>query len=491
VDRAFLLVAIAGLLIARLRVIPVRYFDPDELEHSHAAWSVFKGLLPYKDFFEHHTPWYYYALSPFFRWFSVDQSFDNARRFLLFGRGVSLVLSAMSVVFIYLVGRLGSHRRVGLLSGLFLVGQPALVQKTLEIRPDVLALPFFVGGLGFLVHGLLERDGPETRTPRWFLAGGLCLGAAIMCTQKMLFVLPGALTGLGIWARAGGRRRSGSRSVALLMVITGIVIPAALTWAGFAVHGGGGQFIYDNFILNARWRLRSSRHLQETLETSWPILIFSALGASVAMYRFFQSSQRRYDDVVLLCTLGGLIAGILVVPAAYGQYYVMPLTIACLFAAKGLSFLVELAPERARGWLLVCATLPLLIWPVVDLRRSVARRDDRQTARLQYVFEHTRPADTVLDGWLGTQVFRPHPLYYFFMHSELLAMLSEQEKGAYLDALESGRIRPSLITLDGDLAALGPRFLRFVRKNYVSNDGLFYLPARGRPNPSEGERLTR
>jgi hypothetical protein len=110
---------------------------------------------------------------------------------------------------------------------------------------------------------------------------------------------------------------------------------------------------------------------------------------------------------------------------------------------------------------------------------------------LQYVFEHTRPADTVLDGWLGTQVFRPHPLYYFFMHSELLAMLSEQEKGAYLDALESGRIRPSLITLDGDLAALGPRFLRFVRKNYVSNDGLFYLPARGRPNPSEGERLTR
>ena len=83
----FLLVAIAVLLIARIPLIPVRFFDPDEFEHSHAAWSVFRGLLPYKDFFEHHTPWYYYGLSPFFRWFAVDQSFENARHFLIFARG--------------------------------------------------------------------------------------------------------------------------------------------------------------------------------------------------------------------------------------------------------------------------------------------------------------------------------------------------------------------------------------------------------------------
>src|SRR3954468_16380364 len=88
-----LLVALAGLLIARIPVMFVRFYDPDELEHSHAAWSVSKGLLPYRDFFEHHTPWYYFALSPFFRWFAVDQSFDNARRFLTFARAVSLVLT--------------------------------------------------------------------------------------------------------------------------------------------------------------------------------------------------------------------------------------------------------------------------------------------------------------------------------------------------------------------------------------------------------------
>jgi hypothetical protein len=60
-------------------------------------------------------------------------------------------------------------------------------------------------------------------------------------------------------------------------------------------------------------------------------------------------------------------------------------------------------------------------------------------------------------------------------------MLSEADKDAYLGALESGRVRPSLITLDDDLMALDPRFLRFVRRNYVTNDGLFYFPAEAHP----------
>ena len=55
---SFLLAAIVALLVARIPVILRRAIDNDEFEHAHAAWNVFTGLLPYKDFFEHHTPWY-------------------------------------------------------------------------------------------------------------------------------------------------------------------------------------------------------------------------------------------------------------------------------------------------------------------------------------------------------------------------------------------------------------------------------------------------
>ena len=232
---------------------------------------------------------------------------------------------------------------MGLLAALFLVGQPVVIQKTLEIRPDVPALPFFLAGLWFLLRGLREREESAAPRLRWFLGGGLCFGAAIMCTQKMLFVLPGAFAGLGLWALAGGRRTAGAaRILAVLVVLVGVAVPFAVTWAAFAVQGGGHQFIHNNFLLNAKWRMHSGRHIQKVLATSWPIVALGLVGAAAAMVRFYRARQRAYGDVLLLCTLGGLIAGLCVVPAAYRQYYLMPLPIVCVFAAQGLC-----VPRRA------------------------------------------------------------------------------------------------------------------------------------------------
>ena len=281
--RSFLLAAIAALLVVRIPIIAVRAFDNDEFEHSHAAWSVSRGLLPYKDFFEHHTPWYYFTLSPFFHWFPVAESFDAARHFLIFGRLLSLALTALSVVLVFLVGRLGASRRVGLLAALFFVGQPVLIHKTLEIRPDVPALSFFIGALWFLRHGLLAPQASLTRQLRWFLGGGLCLGAAVMCTQKLLFVLPGAFVGLGLWVLADGRRTWRPRTFAVLVVLLGVAAPVVVTWIGFALRGGGGQFIYNNFVLNARWRLAlgpaSAGHPQNQLAHPAPLASWGLGGA--------------------------------------------------------------------------------------------------------------------------------------------------------------------------------------------------------------------
>lgn len=474
------LLATVGFLLARLPVLVHRLFDPDEFEHAHAAWCVSKGMLPYKDFFEHHTPWYHYALRPFFHWFDVDLSFASARHFLLFGRGLSLLLTILSVVLVILIGRSWRDRKVGLLAGFLLVGQPVFLQKTLEIRPDVLALPFYLGALWFLLCGL-GRGAHETRARlRCFLAGGLCLGAAIMCTQKMLFVLPGALAGLGIWSLFTARRSGpGSRLLVLAGFVLGIVVPAALTWGAFAVQHAGSEMIANNFLLNSKWKHVVHQQLLRLLETSWPVLLLSLLGATVSCYGFVRSKQHQYGDVLLVSILVGLIAGILVVPVAHRQYYLMPLPLACLFAAQGLSFLVDRAPGRARPWLLVLAIIVLSVLPLHGLQEASRSRNDRQLARLGYVFASTKPTDVVMDGWQGLGVFRPHAFHYFFLHEESLDMLPPAQVDAFLDALESGRIRPRLIALDQNLMGLGSRFLRFVKEHYVSDDGFFYLAKSG------------
>ena len=492
-SRLFVLLATAGLLLARIPMLARRLFDPDEFEHVHAAWCVFKGMLPYRDFFEHHTPWYYYTLRPFFSWFDVDTSFESARHFLLFGRGLSFGLALLSVVIVFQIGRVLQDRGgdrgedrgkiagrspVGLVACLLLVAQPIFLQKSIEIRPDVFALPFYLGGLWFLLCGIGRSTASTMRDLWYFLGAGLGVGAAIMCTQKELFVLPGALAGLGIWSlSAGTRGGAGSRILLTLAFLVSVCVPAALTWAVFASHHAGGEFIANNFLLNAKWKHIETHQLMELITGSWPVLALSLLGASLSLSRFIRSDRRRYEELLLFCVAAGLFAGVVVIPSAHRQYYLMPLPIVCLFAAKALFFLVERARERGRSLLLVFA-IALAVLPVLALRDSFQSPNDRQLARLKQVFERTKPTDLVMDGWEGTGVFRPHAFHYFFLHEETVAMLPRERLDAYLDGLESGKPRPRLIAMDENLAALGPRFVSFVKRDYASSDGFFYFSRR-------------
>ena len=482
-----LLFAAGAFLLAYVPLLPRRVFDADEFEHAHAAWCWFKGMVPYKDFFEHHTPWYYLTLRPVFRWFEVDASFESARHFLLFGRVLSFGLTVLSVFLVTRIGRLWQGRRgrrsedkVGALAGLLLVGQTFFLQKAIEMRPDLLALPFFLAALCCLLRGL-ETDHQDSATRRlWsFVGGGLSLGAAAMCTQKMLFVLPGLLAGLGIWALSAQRL---ARTLLVGAFVLAVLVPGVLTWAAFARQHAGGEFIANNFLLNSRWKHVQTNLLLPFIRSTRPILVFSLMGLVGTVRRFFRPAERSDGEILLACTLLGLCAGVGIIPVAQKQYYLMPLPLICLFAAEGLLSLVDwLAnhrrdPQAARARLLALAVVALFVVPVLALRDSYRSRNDRQLARLRHVFETTKPTDLVMDGWEGTGVFRPHAFYYYFIHEELLPMLSADRVDAYVDDLESGNIRPKMIALDANLVALEPRFLRFVMNRYASRDGVLYYP---------------
>jgi hypothetical protein len=454
-----LVLTTAGLFAACLPLLPRRYFDPDEFEHAHAAWSLFRGLVLYKDFFEHHTPWYYYALRPLFFFFDVDASFVSATRLLFVGRLFSLALAILSVVLVVRIGTSWHGRRVGLLAGLLLVAQPVFLEKTIEMRPDVFAMPFFFAALWFLLRGL------ATERPREFIAAGVGVGAAIMCTQKMLFVLPGAMVGLGLWALS-------KRTRFLLVVVFGafVLLPVGLTGLAFYAQGAGREFVTNNFLLNANWRDTPTGELFKLVRNSWPVLALALWGIRESRLHARLRDPQAQGDLLLVCTMLGLFAGVAVVPVAYRQYYLMPLPIACLLAARSALSLATRAPR----WLVVVGIAVMALLPLNALRIEYFRPNDQQLSKLRHVYETTGPMDVVMDGWKGMGVFRPHAFRYFFLHEEIVAMLPPAHLDAYLDDLEAGRIRPKLIAFDENLAALGPRFRRFVDNNYVATDGFFY-----------------
>jgi uncharacterized membrane protein len=467
--------AMGALLLLRLPLMWLRKFDPDEFEHAHAAWSFFRGMIPYQDFFEHHTPWYYVLLRPFFRWFAVDTDFASATHFLLLGRVLSLLLTILSVALTVAIGRRLVDRRTGLLAGLLLLGQPVFLQKSLEMRPDMLGLPFLLGGL-WLVLAALRRQPQPQGGPSWptFFAGGLALGGAVMCTQKMLFVFPGMFGALGLWVLFAGRR-PWARIVAIIAVLVGVAVPCLGTWAAFRHVGAGGAFITNNFLLNAGWKHTVTGQFLKLLESSAPVLALAAWAVVVFLRRFLSARPRDYGQLMVAFTTIGLFLGVLVIPVAQRQYYLMPLPMACFFAARGGLALVERARNRRRAT--VVAAVALAVLPLVALGQDYADRNDQQLARLHHVFDTTKPTDLVMDGWEGTGVFRPHAFYYFFIHEELLPMLSQARLDAYLSQLETGAVRPKLIALDENLTALGPRFLAFVKAHYRAEGPLLYYRA--------------
>ena len=94
-------------------------------------------------------------------------------------------------------------------------------------------------------------------------------------------------------------------------------------------------------------------------------------------------------------------------------------------------------------------------------------RNDGQLNELAYVFANSAPSDPVLDGWRGLGMFRPHAWYWFCLPADVRTMIPPAELAAFLDDLETGRVRPKLAVADFNLAGLSPRLVAFIRAHYT------------------------
>src|SRR6267154_266877 len=163
-ERGNLFVIGSALLLAlgayfwRLHVLRVRYFCPDEFEHLHAAWSFSKGLVPYRDFFEHHTPWLYFFLVPFFKFYDVDTKVADAQAFFFFARTWMWIFTGVILVLTFWVARLWRDARVGFVAVLFLGNTRTFLDKTIEVRPDVLSAALWLACLIAVVGGIREEE---------------------------------------------------------------------------------------------------------------------------------------------------------------------------------------------------------------------------------------------------------------------------------------------------------------------------------------------
>jgi len=235
-----------------------RGFDPDEFQHLHGGWCLAHGLWPYRDYFEHHTPWLWLALAPFFALFDVDRDPERAVAFVLAARGAMWILGSAALVLTFLLGRMWAGPATGWLAAAMLSVTLAFVEKSIEIRPDVPALVCLLGS--WMATASALRRAPEERGTRGRLAAaGFLLGAAVLFTQKVALTLPATLVVLLAWVLDRRQWRSRrARVLGLAAFGVGAAVPLVATLALFAAHTGISRFIELNVTRNADWRVRFS-----------------------------------------------------------------------------------------------------------------------------------------------------------------------------------------------------------------------------------------
>lgn len=151
------------------------YFCMDHAEHLHAAWLVWLGKVPYRDFFEHHNPLFWYFLAP------VTAAFYQNALILYVSRILACSFYIFMFVALYKICMefLKVSKTVFILAielYFLLYDSTALL---FELQPDALMLGCFFMGLRAYFRFIQEKQNGKKKDIRaaylWFAVSFLIL----------------------------------------------------------------------------------------------------------------------------------------------------------------------------------------------------------------------------------------------------------------------------------------------------------------------------
>jgi hypothetical protein len=339
-----------------------------------------------------------------------------------------------------------------------------------------------------------------------FALSGLLLGSAIMTTQKLLMVMPSFAVAM-LWYVAAGQGQRWIRVREVGLQFAGFCVPVLATLGYFWSQGASGAFVHFNLTLNIHWKFHQSPFflLNKGFEENPSLLVFGGLGLILEGFR--ESRQRAFSvGKLLILSTAGLIAGLWEMPVAQQQYYLTFIPLLAIFSARFMVEVVAAVSPESTAWdrsrlryviaiAFLSGTIAMLtIWAPPDTRwlkvtvvlllaagtalmfrsRSTSALavllcavcicpyyvahnrflDDNSydLQSLRFVIEQTSPTDTMMDGFSGFGVFRPHAYFYWFLHSEIVEMITDEQRRQLLADFQTGKIAPRYIFLDSFLA---------------------------------------
>ena len=460
-------------LILRAALTINRELDIDEFQHLHVAWMVSRHYILYKDFWDNHTPLFYYLLLPLFR-------FCREGSGLVLTARVMMSLTALGILYLtYALARIDHDRLTSFLAVLILSYMVIFVEKSIEVRPDQLVVILWLASLWLSIKALSSRE-----RLRFFFAGFL-LGVAYLFSPKSLLPCAALSFTFLVLSFLQSSQPALLRFLKIQTIFTlGFLIPVGVCLLLFYQAGTLKEMftstVLDNFTYPNIYR---PTYLLKLRNICFLLLALAGLIIHLSKLRKSPLLAHASHIMLLLPTLFLLVIFLFVMTAPYAQsalLFAPVLAIYCAIAlrksidgmlrhgqnpdddkSKGFSLnakhLLFFMSTVAAGLVIPCTMLLLKDHPF-------NRTNAGQFQRMEYVLHLTQPTDVVFDG-KSAYIFRPQAYFYSALY---YAIVWRIEQGDIKQDIPQSLIRTDcrVIIYDERVATLPPSVQLFLKANY-------------------------
>ena len=470
-------------IVFRVALTLNREVDIDEFQHLHAAWMVSRHYMLYRDFWENHTPLFYYLLIPLFR------LVREGPRLVIVARIIMSCAAFVILVLVYILARIDHDRRTSFLAVLILSYMVIFVEKSIEVRPDQILICLWLTSLWMAIRSITGRHRLA------LLLGGGLLGIAFLFSPKALLPFTAMCITFAVVSFME-RPRYGFAGLAKLQLLyaLGFMMPIAVCFALFYQAGALKAMLTFTVLENLKYpdpfRPTYLLHLRN-------ICFFALAGAGLFMHiRNLRRGLIRVSEsrlLILIPSLSLLVIFVFVEAAPYAQSVLLFAPLLAIYGAEAFKSSLDTTIQNRGGsaelisgywrkrWpqlLLFAFTMAAgLVIPGTMLllkARPFSRTNAEQFERLEYVLKVTRSSDVVFDG-KSAYIFRPQAYFYSpFYH----AVLSRIEHGEIQQSIPQSLTSThcAVVIYDERVAMLPASTQSFLRANYApSAEPLVYL----------------
>ena len=493
--RASLGVAVTLLVVAWVYWILARHltysdWSPDESFFVWEGWSINRGLVPYRDFFDFKPPVIFLSNALALRWLGLEH--DTYRYAFTFLAGSSVVAVAAAL----LSRKVSKLLVLGLafvIFGLWL--DPHWHDSSLNDAESIGISFFLLGASSFLFEA---RGDQRVKRATDFLGGVLSSMSVLSKEPMALCVMPMWLAMLALGFAAGGRERAlrfakhSLSGVALVLVLLlgyfigvgglGAYIAALRMYAPFAKTICTTYGLWKPSTFWAEWTVRFD-NLTGALVNVTRLGI--ALPLLVAPFVLARGKQWAVALAAAATALGGFYA-VTLGGCFFVHYYMLGMAGLFFLMIVGALFLGQAAhrlnPPLRRYAILAAALLPAWsLWPRYAAERVVVYRHPEGTFNvppdlLRFIQDHTAPTDTIFTTGLPALYVHTNRRQatregiFFDSWLTLYPGATDEEKLAPIRA-ELERNRPKVIVLEPYLAKQRVRHMQLLVTPFLQEHG--------------------